>query len=59
MKPRLTEVEIIEARVRRLTKTNKWRQALRKSNSEVEITLKKLREDSKVDPKLLDEPAVI
>lgn len=59
MKPKLTEVETIEARARRLMRTKKWKESLERSDREVEATLEKLRQDSKVDPKLLDEPADI
>lgn len=53
------EVDDIVDQIRELMKTKKWKEAFERSNRDVEATLEKLHKDSKVDPKLLDEPADI
>ena len=53
------ELAVIERKVAALMKTAKWRKSFEKSNKQVEETIEKLEQASKVDPRLLDEPATI
>ena len=40
-------------------KTTKWQKSFERSERQVKEIIKKLEQESKVDPKLLDEPATI
>lgn len=52
-------IRVAEKKVTALMKTARWQKSVEKSDRKIDKTLEKLRQDSKVDPKLLDEPATL
>jgi len=53
------KIKAAEKKATALMKTTKWQQSIERSDKQIDQTLEKLRKDSKVDPKLLDEPATL
>lgn len=55
----IKDIGSVEKKITALMKTDRWKKSQKKSDSQVGKTLEKLKADSKVDPKLLDEPATL
>lgn len=53
------EIRSVEKKITALMKTERWKKSLKKSDEQVSKTLEKLKLDSQVDPRLLDEPATL
>jgi hypothetical protein len=53
------KIEVAEKKVAAMMKTAKWQRSVEKSDRQVDRILEKLKKDSSVDPKLLEEPATL
>jgi len=53
------QIKTAEKKVAGFMKSDEWRKSVEASDKQLEKTLEKLRNDSKVDPRLLEEPATL
>ncbi len=53
------KIKIAEKKVTKLMMTAKWQKSVERSDKQMDEVLEKLKQESKIDPKLLDEPATL
>ncbi|MFH1686254.1 MAG: hypothetical protein ABIE70_01875 [bacterium] len=53
------KIEAARQRVSHMMDSPSWQRCIQESDKQVEETLARLKKESRVDPKLLDEPAAL
>lgn len=52
-------IELVNKEVVALMKSAKWKKTIKKTDKKIEEAIERLNKESRVDPKLLDEPATL